>query len=144
MLSCLTFRESFLNMYRTHQRKAILGFLKGTRTHPTAEQTFEAVRREVPNISLGTVYRNLGRLVGEGLVRELPAGAQGRRYDAGLEPHAHHFCTGCGKVEDVYPRLSTATTRAMIRNIGRDVKELRLQFYGLCQDCAHHPTRNAR
>lgn len=128
-------------MHKTQQRQAILSFLKGTRSHPTAEQTFSAVRRELPQLSLGTVYRNLGKLVDEGLVRELPAGPQGRRYDAVLEPHHHFFCTRCGKVEDVHPGLPSTVKEAMIRSIDREVMEFRLQFFGLCQDCAQ-PNRN--
>jgi Fur family transcriptional regulator, peroxide stress response regulator len=123
-------------MRRTQQREAILGFLKGTRAHPTAEQTHVAVRQGMPSLSLGTVYRNLGRLVGEGLVRELPAGPQGRRYDAVLEPHHHFFCTRCGKVEDVYPGLPSTVKEAMIRSIDREVTQFRLQFFGLCESCA--------
>jgi len=123
-------------MRKTQQRQAILSFLKGTREHPTAEQTHAAVRQDVPSISLGTVYRNLGKLVDEGLVRALPAGPQGRRYDAVLEPHHHFFCIRCGKVEDVYPGLPSTVKEAMIRSIDREVSQFRLQFFGLCEDCA--------
>ncbi|MCB1162140.1 MAG: transcriptional repressor [Candidatus Krumholzibacteriia bacterium] len=126
-------------MRHTRQRRAILQFLRGTRTHPTAEQTHAELRKELPTLSLGTVYRNLGKLVEEGLVRELRPGVRGAgsRYDAALEAHHHFFCTRCGKVEDVYPGLPSTVKEAMIRSIDRDVSEFRLQFFGICEDCAH-------
>ncbi len=122
-------------MRRTAQREAILRYLNGTREHPNAEEAFEAVRREIPSISLATVYRNLARLVDEGLVRELPSGGHGKRYDAATEPHHHFFCTVCGKVEDVFPGLPSTVKEAMIRSIDRSVSQFRLQFYGLCPEC---------
>jgi Fur family peroxide stress response transcriptional regulator len=131
-------------MRKTRQGAAILGFIQGTRVHPTAEQTHAALRGGMPKLSLGTVYRNLGQLVERGLVRELPAGPQGRRYDAVLEPHHHFFCTRCGKVEDVYPGLPSTVKEAMIRSIDREVTQFRLQFFGLCEGCAEIDNRNVR
>jgi Fe2+ or Zn2+ uptake regulation protein len=131
-------------MRRSHQREAILDYLRSTRRHPTAEDTFLAVRRRIPSISLATIYRNLGQLVTAGLARELPGRGQGKRFDADLEPHHHFICECCGKVEDVYPGLPSSVKEAMIKSIDHPVNEFRLQFYGLCTECEESKSREVQ
>jgi Fe2+ or Zn2+ uptake regulation protein len=86
----------------TRQRGVILDILQETREHPTAEKIYQNARRIIPNISLGTVYRNLNFLQDQGLVREIrPCNGSSTRFDGDLGSHAHFHCTLCGELFDL-------------------------------------------
>ena len=87
------------------QRDLVLQLLRGTCCHPTADSIFEQARHIMPNISLGTVYRNLKLLTEEGKIQELRIGRGVSRYDGDLRDHYHVRCIECGKVDDV-PHIS--------------------------------------
>ncbi len=84
------------------QRRVILDVVRATDTHPTAGFVFERVRRRLPPVSLGTVYRNLRRLAAEGLLQERLE-VTGLRYDPNVEPRDHFTCVACGRIFD-FPR----------------------------------------
>ena len=86
---------------KTKQRDLILKTLRNTDTHPTADWIYEQVKKEMPNISLGTVYRNLGILKDLGEIIELNYGSKYSRYDGNAENHYHFVCTECEKVTDI-------------------------------------------
>ncbi len=73
----------------TPQREAVLAHLRSVTNHPTVDQVYEAVRRELPRISLATVYNTLELLVERGLIKRLSFGRHAARYDARCEPHYH-------------------------------------------------------
>src|SRR5882724_3587546 len=83
----------------TGPRRVMLDVVRATESHPTAEWVHQMVRRRLPRVSLGTVYRNLRLLVAEGLVNELP-GPHGR-FDGNVSDHHHFTCLGCGRITDV-------------------------------------------
>ena len=86
----------------TRQRGVILEILQETREHPTAEKIYQNARQIIPNISLGTVYRNLNFLQNQGLVREIRSCCgSSTRFDGILDSHAHFHCTRCGILLDI-------------------------------------------
>lgn len=85
----------------TRQRKVILEELGKVYTHPTADEIYAMVKEKLPNISLGTVYRNLDLLAENNQVLKLETAGNIRRYDANMAPHSHIRCVSCGKVFDV-------------------------------------------
>lgn len=86
----------------TRQRGVILDILKGTHEHPTAETIYREARQLLPNISLGTVYRNLNFLRDHGAVREIrPSEGGSSRFDAMDTPHAHFHCVRCSALLDI-------------------------------------------
>lgn len=89
-----------MKLRNTAQRKEILYILKNTKIHPTAEWIYEEVQKIRPDISLGTVYRNLKVLRDQGKILELHDGAKAR-YDGIIEPHAHFICEKCGDITDL-------------------------------------------
>src|SRR5262245_10321608 len=91
---------------RTRAREVVLDVVRGTDSHPTAEQVHGLVRRRLPRVSLGTVYRNLRRLVETGLVKELPG--PHARFDGNATDHHHFTCTECGRIVDVAGALADA------------------------------------
>ena len=88
--------------HQTRQRARILAWLRATDSHPTALQTHEALVRELPNLSLGTVYRNLEVLVSEGAIDEVASAGTGVRYDGNPKPHHHFICESCGAIDDLH------------------------------------------
>ena len=85
----------------SRQRDAIKAYLMSTVAHPTAEIVYEHLRKEFPNISLGTIYRNLNFLVEHGEALRLDCGDGFDHFDGNVSPHNHFFCRGCGQIFDL-------------------------------------------
>jgi Fur family ferric uptake transcriptional regulator len=119
----------------TSQRRIILEELRQSRNHPTADEVYQAVRRRLPRISLGTVYRNLELLSQSGeLVKIESAGGQ-RRFDGQDGFHHHVHCTVCGRVEDLYLQPDPALEEKVQSLSGYDVRGQRVEFRGVCPSC---------
>jgi Fe2+ or Zn2+ uptake regulation protein len=110
--------------------------LSESREHPTAGHTHEALRREFPRVSLGTVYRNLEILASEGRIEAVPTPYGPTRYDGNVSPHHHFICEGCGEIEDIELRLPDELTARVRRKYRLRPTRLRIDFYGLCRSCA--------
>ena len=121
----------------TGPRRLVLEVVRASDAHPTAEAVHQMVRRRLPRVSLGTVYRNLRLLVAQGLVKEL-AGPQAR-FDCNLSEHHHFTCLACGRIADVAGPLTEPHSRALMSRVassGRfSVTHHRIEFYGRCADC---------
>lgn len=118
----------------TRQRRLVFEAVCGTKSHPTAEWVYEAVRREMPRVSLGTVYRNLQRLVDEGTIRSFVRGGR-IRYDADLELHDHFSCDRCGLLMDIPRAAEALPAERRLRAQGFAVVGRTLEFHGLCRKC---------
>ena len=88
-------------MKRSRQRDAIVAFLKTRKDHPTADVVYQEIRTIIPNISLGTVYRNLAQLSERGDILRLPCDGKIDHFDADIRPHYHFICNQCGCVKDI-------------------------------------------
>lgn len=119
----------------TPQRRAILGALQATRSHPRAEDILADVQRGNPSIALGTVYRNLQVLVEEGLALRLPATGAGHRYDGDTSEHHHIVCEVCGEVADIHLDRTPSILREVARRTGYDVRDGGALFQGICPNC---------
>lgn len=120
----------------TRQREIVLDELTKARgRHPKADEIYQMVRKRMPHISFGTVYRNLRLLRELGLVRELCFGKSFSRFEASIDNHQHFSCTVCGKVMDVDEPLAVSTTGVYVEGKPVQVDEFRLEFYGRCDDC---------
>jgi len=121
----------------TGPRRVVLEVVRGTDSHPTAERVHEMVRRRLPRVSLGTVYRNLRLLVAEGLVNELPG--PHARFDGNVSDHHHFTCLGCGRIADVAGTMTEPHSRALCLRVaaqsGLSVSHHRIDFYGRCPEC---------
>ena len=122
-------------MRLTRQRREILKVLKSTTSHPTADWIYDQVRRVLPNISLGTVYRTLGVLRDQGMIMELDYGRSGSRFDGAPRNHYHIVCVTCGKVEDLSVPVKGYMEEEMSDVSGYEVMEHRLEFRGICPLC---------
>jgi Fur family ferric uptake transcriptional regulator len=124
-------------MRSTKQRNVILEELRKLHTHPRADELYALVRKRIPRISLGTVYRNLDVLSREGLVRRLEFGGSQMRFDGDLHEHQHLRCKVCGRIDDLPVALEpTECDRALVEGTGYRLLERRIEFVGICPDCA--------
>ncbi|GAV23082.1 Fur family transcriptional regulator [Carboxydothermus pertinax] len=119
----------------TRQKKVIIDILKNTKSHPTADWIYEQARKIIPDISLGTVYRNLRLLTQMGEILELNYGSSYSRFDGNPLPHYHFVCEKCGRVFDVDLPIFSNLNQEVEAQTGFLVKNHRLEFYGTCLDC---------
>ena len=119
----------------SRQRELIKEFLLTRKDHPTADIVYSNVRRENPNISLGTVYRNLTCLAEDGEINRLNVGDGVDHFDADTTPHYHFVCTDCGSVVDLEMESIESITDAAAANFEGYIAGHRTYFYGLCANC---------
>lgn len=122
----------------TKQRRVILDELSKTKAHPDASALFKVVRRRIPDISIGTVYRNLNLLKGDGRIIELARGRHSSHYDADLKSHYHFFCLDCGNILDLDEPLLRSLDSEVSKRSGMTVKYHRVDFYGYCGNCKNN------
>ena len=122
---------------RSRQREAILRVLQSTESHPTADWIYDTVRQQIPNISLGTVYRNLAKLTQSGDILRLDVGDGMDHYDATTTPHYHLFCRKCGHLQDLTMDYQTHLDTEAAHSFNGDIHGHALVFYGTCQNCRH-------
>jgi Fur family transcriptional regulator, ferric uptake regulator len=122
-------------MRMTTQRRVILEELAKVTSHPTADDLYERVRRRLPRISLGTVYRNLELLSQAGLILRLSAAGAQRRFDATTSQHYHIRCTRCGRVDDVKLKTTNKLEKALQKRCDYRVTGHWLEFTGICPSC---------
>jgi Fur family ferric uptake transcriptional regulator/Fur family peroxide stress response transcriptional regulator len=122
-------------MRMTKQKKIILDILQNTKCHPTADWIYQEARKILPEISLGTVYRNLRILKEQGKILELNYGSTFSRYDGNSSNHYHFVCQKCGKVFDVDMDRIDYIENEVNKKLDAVVINHRLEFYGICKDC---------
>ena len=118
----------------TQQRKIIYEILKGTDIHPTADWIYSEVRKVIPNISLGTVYRNLKVLKEEGIIIEITDGKQSR-FDARIDNHFHFKCNTCGSIYDIESSEVANLNKDGLERKGFEVESMDITFNGICPNC---------
>ena len=114
---------------------AILKILRNTRSHPTADQIYDEVRKDIPNISKGTVYRNLQVLQEDGAISALNINGTQARYEGKLESHYHFRCEKCGRVFDLDEPINKELDERVSKKTGFVVSHHQTEFRGLCKDC---------
>lgn len=128
---------------RTRQLTAIWDVLAGSSDHPTAEQVLERVRRDLPRVSLGTIYRNLEKLRSLGQVKVVHLAGGIARYDALDHPHDHFVCEQCDVVLDLEPCGDRVVDLSGLKQDGFLVRSQSVAVYGLCRSCARRRTVSA-
>jgi len=119
----------------TKQREAILRILRNTKSHPTADQIYDEVRKDIPNLSKGTVYRNLEVLQEDGAISELNLNGTLSRYEAKQASHYHFRCEQCGQVIDLNEPVDKELDERVTQSTGFLVLHHQTEFRGLCKDC---------
>jgi Fur family transcriptional regulator, peroxide stress response regulator len=119
----------------SRQRQRILEILKETKSHPTADQVYKKMKEEFPELSLGTVYRNLNVLLEQGHIEKLPFGSTFDRFEAKIKPHYHFVCDKCGLVEDFKMPLYAGINKNAEKFGSFKILRHRIDFFGLCKKC---------
>ena len=128
----------------TAQRQAILDYLSSVVTHPTADEVYQEVRKAIPNISKGTVYRNLKVLLEDGKISELDLSGTVSRYEANRDTHYHFRCEKCGKIFDLDEPVNTELDKKISERTGFKVSHHQLEFRGLCRECQQKENKMKR
>ena len=119
----------------TRQRSIILETVRALSNHPTADDIYKRVRRKMPRISLGTVYRNLELLAQEGLIQRLNFGYNQNHFDMNTRKHYHIRCQKCGRLADVPAGSVDVHSRAILHQTGYRFLDLDVEFTGVCPQC---------
>lgn len=117
------------------QREAILDIVRGSDAHPTAEWVFSQIKTVIPNISLGTVYRNLQQLADAGMVKIHQFETGKMRYDGNITQHYHFICESCNRIEDHESESLGEQVLMLMGNFTGQVNHSELYLYGLCEIC---------
>ncbi len=118
-------------MRKSNQRDLILDIINGSHNHYTSKEVYEEARKVLPNISLGTVYRNLNLLVEKGYIMRIKTKEGMDRFDNIMNQHDHFICDKCNKIIDVYEKISIDKDILPSCN----VTYYTVQFHGICKDC---------
>lgn len=118
----------------SYQRAVILDILKSTKSHPTAKWVYEQARKIIPNISLGTVYRNLSELSKSGEISCFSAKDEFEHFDFTAKPHSHFCCLECGEIIDLQlPEINIC--KNVENQLQCEVEKEEIMFYGRCKKC---------
>lgn len=127
------------------QRDTILRVVMNSKDHPRADLVYDEVRREIPNISMGTVYRNLRSLAKSGEIRQLEIADGTSRFDGNTDSHYHFRCEKCGHIFDLDEPVDHSISKGVAKNTGFKVYRQRMELIGLCNACqvnAHDNMKN--
>ena len=118
------------------KRDAILSYLRSTDVHPSADMVYARLKPEIPDLSLGTVYRNLSMFRQQGVIASVGAVNGVERFDGNTMPHVHFICTDCSAVIDM-PQMQVPEqmSRLAENQLGGRVAGCSLTFTGQCSEC---------
>lgn len=123
------------NLRTTRQRRIILEELRKLRSHPSADEVYDVVRKRLPRISLGTVYRNLEILSELGEIQKLELSGTLKRFDWNTSKHYHIRCINCDRVDDAPIGFMKNVEDSLNGATDYKIMDHRLEFLGLCPVC---------
>lgn len=118
----------------TNQRIKILEYLQSVKTHPTAEMVYNAVKKDLPALSLGTVYRNLNLLADQGLICRMEVNNE-FHFDACTDYHQHCVCKGCGNIFDMYEKDLSEYALKKVKLKEFTPLTVSIMYFGYCIGC---------
>ena len=120
---------------KSKKRDAILDCIRQTKSHPTAEWVYQQLKPVYPDLSLGTVYRNMAMFREEGVIQSIGVVDGLERYDFNTAPHTHFICTGCGQVSDLEQIVLPDDILTQMEGLDYQIFQYQLQFTGICSQC---------
>ncbi len=126
-------KEAGRRLKRTPQRLAILEYLKGNTSHPSADEIYRSVSKKYQSMSFATVYNTLNVLTRQGTLRELTIDPARKRYDPDTSRHHHFICVRCGKIFDVPEEIRVELPKTVLENF--TVEGHHIEFHGYCPQC---------
>lgn len=120
----------------SRQRELIYNQVMNNPIHPTADEVYSALKKDNPNLSLGTVYRNLNMLSELGMLQKLSIADGSDRFDGRTDKHLHMVCDKCGKVFDIETDVLAGAEEKIHAEHGHIITKMTLNLNGVCADCA--------
>lgn len=117
------------------QRKLILDTVLENKVHPTADFIYEHLKKENPNLSLGTVYRNLSQLVDHGFITKVSIPGQPDRFDVLTSDHCHLLCTNCNDIYDIESKIIENIPNKLSEELDIKITSSNIIFRGICKTC---------
>ena len=118
------------------KRDAILQYLQSVTDHPSAEKVFTQLKPEIPDLSMGTVYRNLNLFKQQGLAVSVATIKGVERFDGNTDPHVHFICQECDAVIDLMEMQFPDSLKSIAEaDCGGQVADCHLSFTGICESC---------
>ncbi len=127
----------------TYQMQKISQYLRGVKSHPTAEEVYNYIRREIPTISLATVHRNLKKLAEQGIIRKFEVNKE-YHYEADMCRHQHLICIRCGRIVDIFEEDISDYALKRARRKGLVVDCVNIIFKGRCKECDKGGKKNEK
>ncbi|MCI5210138.1 MAG: transcriptional repressor [Candidatus Electrothrix sp. ATG2] len=119
----------------TTQRQILFEELSKVNTHPTAIELYDRVRKRLPKIGLGTVYRNLELMADSGIIGAVELCGNQKRFDPTPDPHYHVRCSVCGKLEDIDIDVQEIMTKSADERSSYQILGHNVEFAGECPAC---------
>lgn len=120
----------------SRQRELIYNRVKNYPVHPTADEVYTELKKEHPNLSMGTVYRNLNLLSETGMLIKIHIDNFPERFDARTDRHCHMLCERCGRVFDIECGVPGGIEERVFEKHGHIITDVSLNFKGICSECA--------
>jgi len=121
---------------KSRLRERIYGAIASSKAHPSAQDVYDGLRKEIPRLSLGSVYRNIAILLEEGRIRSGDFGLSSARYDADTSSHCHFVCERCGAVLDFDMPAADGIDAAARKLSSHRIHGHAIRFFGVCSRCA--------
>ena len=122
-------------MKYSKQRELVHNLIQDSHLHLTADDIYSTLKKDNPNLSLGTVYRNLAQLVEHKMIMKISTPDQPDYYDKNVDEHFHFFCTTCGSIEDLHMDELTDLQTVIEKKTGVIVQSLGISLKGICKAC---------
>lgn len=119
------------------QRELILNEVINSTVHPTADIIYTNLKKEHPELSLGTVYRNLSVLAKNGIISKLSVPNQSDRFDKNVNPHSHYICKKCGDIFDIESNSINTFIDSVSSEKDLSIESYDIVLYGTCKNCNH-------
>ena len=117
------------------QREIILNEVMNSHLHPTADSIYTSLKKDNPGLSLGTVYRNLSQLTGNGYISKLSIPNQSDRYDKNIKPHAHLICERCNNIYDIESETISKFINDLSNEQNLSILNYDIVLQGICKNC---------
>lgn len=117
------------------QRELILNAVKDNTIHPTADFIYDYLKKDNPNLSLGTVYRNLSQLINHGYIQKVSIPGFPDRFDANVVEHNHIICDVCGNIQDIHSDILKNIPATLSNELNIEITSCTIILHGICKNC---------
>ncbi len=124
-----------MQLRMTNQREIILQELKKSKRHLSADELYDIVKKNMPRISLATVYRNLEILSETGVIRKLEISGRQKRFDFDVSDHDHIYCVTCHRVDNLNIKRKDVDSKQLGVEAGYSITGYRVEVVGICPEC---------